>query len=200
MTPSTRPARFGLLLSVLLAMLPMAALLAADARANAGSEAGFTVSSVITRLVNGTYVMDAQIDYRFSERALEALDNGVPLTLEVHIQVRPKGAWIWGESLVDQRLRYRIRYKPLSERYLVSRLPGESGRTYVTRDAAVAALGEIQELQLLDHDRLDPDRRYEVHIRAALDIEELPLPLRPMAYLYPAWKQSTEWTKWPLTP
>jgi hypothetical protein len=70
----------------------------------------------------------------------------------------------------------------------------------VTREAAVTALGEIKGLQLLDQSRLEPDVPYEVQIRASLDIEELPLPLRPMAYLYPSWKQSSEWTKWPLTP
>jgi len=173
-------------------------LLVSAASALAGG--GFEVTEARTRLVDNTYVLDAQIDYDFSERALEALDNGVPLTLEVHVQVRPKKDWIWENSLVDQRLRYRIRYKPLSERYLVSQLPGETGRTYVTRDAAIAALGEIRNLQLLNRDRLDPDDSYEVQIRASLDIEELPLPLRPMAYLYPSWKQSSEWTKWPLTP
>jgi hypothetical protein len=70
----------------------------------------------------------------------------------------------------------------------------------VTRDAALAALGEIQGLQLLDRARLDPEQAYEVQIRASLDIEELPLPLRPMAYLYPSWKHASKWTKWPLTP
>jgi len=160
----------------------------------------FGVAEVDTRLVDNTFVMDAQIDYDFSDRALEALDNGVPLTLEVHIQVRPEDDWLWDASLVDQRLRYRIRYKPLSERYLVSRLPGESGRTYVTREAAIAALGEIKDLQLLNRERLEPDEPYEVQIKASLDVEELPLPLRPMAYLYPSWKQSSEWTKWPLNP
>ena len=161
---------------------------------------GFDVVDVSTRLEEDTYVMNARIDYQFSDRALEALDNGVPLTLEVHIQVRPRDDWVWEESLVDARLRYRIQYKPLSDRYLVTRLPGETGRTYVTRDAAVAALGEIKDLQLLDRNRLEPDVPYEVQIRASLDIEELPLPLRPMAYLYPSWKQSSKWTKWPLEP
>jgi hypothetical protein len=161
---------------------------------------GFDVEAVETRIEDGTFLMDATIRYDFSERALEALDNGVPLTVAVHIQVRPVDDWIWQESLVDQRLRYRIRYKPLSERYLVSQLPGERGRTYVTRDAALAALGEIRNLPLLSLDRLKPDTAYEVQIRVSLDIEELPLPLRPMAYLYPSWKQSSKWTKWPLQP
>ncbi len=180
--------------AVLLAVLM---LLAVVAQASAGD---FRVSEVNTRLDNGTYLMDTDIRYDFSERALEALANGVPLTVEVHVQVRAEGDWIWRESVVDQRLRYRIRYKPLSERYLVSQLPGERGRTYVSRDAALAALGEIRDLPLINQDRLDPDTAYEVQIRVALDIEDLPLPLRPMAYLYPSWKQASKWTKWPLTP
>jgi hypothetical protein len=126
---------------------------------------GFRVESVRTHLDGETYVMDARIAFGFSELALEALDNGVPLTIEVHVQVRPKDAWIWDDNLLDRRLRYAIRYKPLSERF-----------------------------------DLQPDTAYKVYLKAELDIEELPLPLRPMAYLRPAWKLSTGWTKWPIEP
>lgn len=160
----------------------------------------FRVESAQARLDGETYVLDARIHYGFSELALEALDNGVPLTIEVHIQLRPKGAWIWADNLVDLRLRYSIRYKPLSERFVVSQVPDEGGRSFVTRDAAIAALGEVKGLTLINAGRLDPKTDYEVHLKAQLDIEELPLPLRPMAYLRPSWKLSTGWTRWPLQP
>ncbi|NBC48201.1 MAG: DUF4390 domain-containing protein [Gammaproteobacteria bacterium] len=166
----------------------------------AAADDGFRVVSAETRRVDDSYLLSAEIDYRFSERALEALENGVPLTLEVHIQVRAADAWLWDQSLADQRLRYRIRYKPLSERYLVSRLPDDKGRTFVTRQAAIAALGELDGVYLVSAQRLAPEQDYEVHLRALVDIEELPLPLRPMAYLRTGWKQSTGWTNWPLTP
>jgi hypothetical protein len=182
------------------AWLPLLTWLMLIASTGAAADDDFRVVDAQTQRVDGSYLLSAEIDYRFSSRALEALANGVPLTLEVHIQVREQGAWIWDQSLVDQRLRYRIRYKPLSERYLVSRLPGENGRTFVTRQAAIAALGELDDLYLVGAQRLDPDKAYEVHLRASLDIEELPLPLRPMAYLRASWKQSTGWTRWPLTP
>jgi hypothetical protein len=178
---------------VLLAVLLLVIAIEAAAR-------DFKVEQVTTRLSDDTFLMDANIRYGFSDRALEALDNGVPLTVEVHIQVRPQDDWIWQESLVDQRLRYRIRYKPLSERYLVTQLPGEQGRTYVTRDAALTALGELRGVPLVSQERLEQGLAYEVQVRVSLDIEELPLPLRPMAYLYPSWKQSSKWSKWPLTP
>ncbi len=173
------------------------AVLWALAAADQGA-ADFHIERVATRVEGDTLYVDATIDYSFSEGAVEALDNGVPLTLVVHIQLRRAGDWVWNDSLVDQRLRYVIRYKPLSERYLVSRLPGE-GTSYVTRDAAIAALGEIEGLQLASLDRLREETGpFELHVKAFLDIEELPVPLRPLAYLLPSWKLSSGWTKWPL--
>lgn len=168
----------------------------------AGSAQGgeLRVKDVRTRLEDGRFLLDADIGYRFSEQALEALGNGVPLTMLAHIQVRRTGAWIWEDSVSDLQLRYGIRYKPLSERYEVYRLPGREGRSFVGRDAAIAALGEIRDLDLVAADRLAPDETYEVQLRVELDIEELPLPLRPIAYLRPDWKLGSKWTKWPLSP
>ncbi len=165
--------------------------------------AEFIVTAVQTRTEGKMLVMDADIDYGFSEEALEALDNGVPLILEVHIQLRCVDDWVWEQSLVDQRLRYAIRYKPLSERYLVSRLPtdGSTGSDYVTRDAAIAALGKIEGLPLVPEERLrKADGPFRLWVKAFLDPEGLPLPLRPIAYLFPAWKLSSGWTRWPLQP
>ncbi|WP_296695864.1 DUF4390 domain-containing protein [Thiocapsa sp. UBA6158] len=161
---------------------------------------GLRVEQVETRLLDDIFFMNALLDYRFSTEALEALENGVPLTILVQIQIRRVGAWLWEDSQLDLQLRYAIRYKPLSERYEVYRLPGTEGRSFVSRDAAIRALGEILDLSLIGASSLDDDTDYEVQIRASLDIEELPLPLRPMAYLKPAWKLSSGWSKWPLTP
>jgi hypothetical protein len=160
----------------------------------------FRVEDVETRVEEGMLVMDARIDYAFTDVALEALDNGVPLTLQVYIQLRRSDAWVWEENLVDQRLRFEIRYKPLSERFLVTSLPDTGGRSYVTRDAAIAALGDLRDLPLVDVGRLEAGEDYEIHLQASLDVEELPLPLKPIAYLLPSWKLSTGWTKWPLRP
>ncbi|MTW19999.1 DUF4390 domain-containing protein [Allochromatium palmeri] len=169
--------------------------LAADALARTSR---FNVEQAQTREQAGQILMSANIGFDFSEPVLEALDHGVPLTLVVHVQVRRTKAWMWEDSLVDEQWRYAIRYRPLSERYEVYRLPGSEGRDFVTRDAAIRALGELTDQTLISRARLDPDADYELQIKVFLDIEELPLPLRPMAYLTPSWKLSSGWTKWPL--
>jgi hypothetical protein len=42
------------------------------------------------------------------------------------------------------------------------------------------------------------DERYEGALRARLDIEALPAPLRVFAYLSDDWRLTSEWYTWPL--
>lgn len=159
----------------------------------------FPIEEVTVRAQDDQWLMDVRFAPELSPRALEALDNGVPLTIEVYYQVRRVDDWIWDASLVDRRLRYEIRYQPLAERFLVGPVPG-AGQRYVTRDAALAALGDLRNLPLLSQTELVAEARYEIDLKISLDIEELPLPLRPLAYLLPSWKLSSGWTTWPLKP
>lgn len=191
----TTERRWSLALSLLLTLLSSSVVFA-PARA----DEEFTIRQPVIRLEDGVYFLDTAIDARFSNAALEALDHGVPLTIVVHVQVRRTSAWLWENVLLDQQLRTVIRYKPLSDGYEVYRLPGHQGRSFVTRDAALRALGDITNLQLLRQDKLDATDAYEVQIKVFLDIEELPLPLRPLAYLKPAWQLSSGWHSWPLHP
>mgnify|MGYP001767039873 CR=1 FL=1 len=159
----------------------------------------FQIEAVTPRVQDDQWQMDVRFTPALSPRALEALDNGVPLTLEIHYQVRRVDDWVWDASLVDRRLRYEIRYQPLAERYLVGPVPG-AGQRYVTRDAALAALGDLRDLPLLGQGELVTGAKHEIDLKISLDIEELPLPLRPLAYLLPSWKLSSGWTTWPLQP
>ncbi len=165
----------------------------------AAARPAFPIEKVTIRAQDDQWLMDVRFAPELSPRALEALDNGVPLTIEVYYQVRRVDDWIWDASLVDRRLRYEIRYQPLAERFSVGPVPG-AGQRYVTRDAALAALGDLRNLPLLGQGELAAGARYEIDLKISLDIEELPLPLRPLAYLLPSWKLSSGWTTWPLQP
>lgn len=166
----------------------------------AGWGGEFVVRELGTRLTDDGYLVDARIDYRFSERAIEALNNGVPLTLEVDLRLRRSDAWPWEPDIVGQRLFYRIRYHALASVYQVRDLQTGRRQNFVTRRAALEALGELDGLPLITPDRLRPDEVYELSLRASLSIEDLPLPLRPWAYLDPDWEHDSEWTRWTLQP
>jgi len=160
----------------------------------------FKITQLSTRLVEGIYLMDAEIEYRFSDKAIEALQNGVPLTLDVHVQLREEGAWIWQADLLDERLRYRIRYQSLASIYQVVDMQSKSEQHFATLRAALDALGKIEDLPVVRQDQLKPGESYQLSLRTRLDIEQLPLPLRPMAYITPDWNLESDWSRWPLQP
>jgi hypothetical protein len=93
-----------------------------------------------------------------------------------------------------------IRFQPLSELFQVNDLDREMQQNFATRRAAISALGELSDLELIAADEVVPEFSYQVRLRAALDIGALPLPMRPLAYLSPAWELSSDWRTWPLQP
>jgi translation initiation factor IF-1 len=148
----------------------------------------------------GLILLDAEIEYQLNETVSEALENGVPLTFETHVQMRRAKAWIWEKDVVDHRLRTVLRYRPLSGLYELRNLQGDEGLAFATRDAALGAMGRIVAMPVIERERLDLDKEYLVRVEVGLDIEALPLPMRPLAYLDSDWSLSSELWEWRLRP
>ena len=160
--------------------------------------AGFEVTSATTRLEAGVYRLNAQIEYRFSTAALEALQNGVPLTISIEMEVRRRRSWLWDETVYALTQRFQLEYHALSRQYLVNNLNSGERRAFPSQTAALGFMGRIQDFPLLDRSLLTEQERYEGALRVRLDLEALPAPLRLLAYLSDDWRLASEWRTWPL--
>ncbi len=189
----TIPARRGgLLIAALLALLTVIwppRVLADDY---------MNIRSGEVRLVDGVYLLDARVEYRLSDVAREALDNGVPLVVELEIEVQRARWWWWNAEVAMLEQRYRLQYHALSERYVVTALNSGESRSFRGLSALLAELGRIQGLPVIDAGLLDLDEDYIVRVRAGLDIEALPRPLRAVAYISPEWQLTSDWQSWSL--
>ncbi len=185
------------LLFVLLVTWVMLPSIPAHARSG---DAGFRIISARTDLVEEVYRLDANIRYVLSKPVQEALDNGVPLILELQFQVLQDwwGLWDWEVASLSQR--YRVQYHALSRQYLVENLNSGVQTNYASQEDALNALGTIRGLPVLDRRLLDSDQDYTARLRARLDIEALPTPLRVWAYLNSGWSLASNWYRWALHP
>ena len=168
-------------------------------------EAGFDIRNARTRLVDGVYLLDADISFVFSEAALEAIDNGVPVTIVLEMQVLRQRGLIWDNLWWDKKIatmegELRIETRPLSKTYLVRNV--NSGETQVYRSLAElnAGLGKIRSFPLLDEHLIGDTGRHYLRLRALLDIESLPSPMRPLAYVSSLWRLQSDWYEWPIEP
>lgn len=157
---------------------------------------GFTVEHAAVRIAGALYVADARIECRFSDDSLEAMRNGVPLTVVVEIEVRRKrGRW-WDETMATSEFGYRMEYSVLTGRYRISNLHDGRMRNFRSLDEMTDALGDLRSIPVIARSRLSGDELYTARIRAHLDIEALPSPLRPIAYLSPDWRLDSGWLEW----
>lgn len=144
-------------------------------------------------------LLDGQITFNFSKAALEALENGLPLGVETEVIVRPSGKWYWPRAIINLSYKLEIQYHALSQHYLVRAIGDEYPRAFLTLSSALEALGMIDQLALIELQKLNPDEQYEVGVRSVLDSESLPIPLRPLTYLSDDWRLRSDWERlnWP---
>ena len=179
-----------------LASLALASLSFEHSALAAPASPGFAVEHAALRTVGKLYVADARIRCRFSDDSLEAIRNGVPLTVIVEIEVRRKrGRW-WDETLAASELGYRMESSVLTGRYRIRNLHDGQMRNFRSLDEMIEALGYLESIPVIERNRLSGDESYAARIRARLDIEALPSPLRPIAYLSPDWRLDSGWFEW----
>lgn len=183
----------GVFGSLTLALISFGAQSQAPAQEDQGR---FEIRSAGVELRDRVYYLDAWVEYRLSTEAREALDAGVALTLATEVEfLRIRRFWL-DDQEAELRQGYELQYHALSERYLVVNLNSGQQSSYSTLFSALNYLGRITELPLIDASLLDSESNYEIRIRAVLSTEDIPGPLRLLAFWRRDWSLESEWYTW----
>lgn len=156
------------------------------------------VKAVDLSIQDGLYVLSADIDYRLSPKAMDALQNGVPLFWTVRIKIQQVRDFFWDETLSETTLRYRLQYHALLNMYRVRNESNDDVHSFSTLPAALDSMSALRDLPLINKDIVAPEHRTVMKLKIYFDRDALPLPLRPTAYINRQWYLSSDWTVWPL--
>ncbi len=165
-----------------------------------GYAEGFKILAAETKLKNHVYHLEANMDLQFSDDALDALRSGVPLIVLVNIEVNKDRSWWWDKTIAELEQGYLLLYHALSEKYIIHNLNSGAQQNFISLSAALHSLSNIRDFPLIDKNLLDEDDDYYVQMRIYLDIESLPAPMRPIAYISSQWQLESDWFSWPLKP
>jgi len=183
----------GLLLSGMLIFASIA--LANDAAERHGY---FNVRSASTSLVNGVQELDARLQLILSEDALGALVSGVPLTIELDVEVIRVRRFMPDAVTAELNLQYELEYRPLSQRYIVRNLNSGDQDSFATLFSALNNLGRVQGLPIIDDSLLSPDSNYRIRLRALLSTRQYSAPLRLLFFWRDEWQLKSDWYEWRL--
>ena len=158
----------------------------------------FEVRSASTELESGVHMLDARLQLVLSSEALKALNSGVPLTIELQMQVIRSRRFYLDALDAELAFRFELEYRPISQRYIVRNLNTGNQDSYATLYSALNSLGRVQRLPVIDETLLVPDRDYRVRLRALLATEQYSAPLRLLFFWRDEWQLKSEWYEWKL--
>ena len=161
-------------------------------------EGYFEVRSAETTLVNDVYHLDARLQLVLSSEALEALNSGVPLTIELQMQVIRVRRFYMDALDAELAVRFELEYRPLSQRYIVRNINSGDQDSFATLYSALNNLGRITSLPIIDDALLTPERPYRIRVRAMLQTQQYPAPLRLLFFWRSQWQLQSEWYEWTL--
>ena len=161
-------------------------------------EGYFEVRSASTAFRDGVHVLDSRLQLVLSSEALEALNSGVPLTIELQMQVIRVRRFYMDAVDAELQVRFELEYRPLSQRYIVRNLNSGLQDSFPTLYSALNNLGRVTDLPVIDDALLAPDRPYRVRLRAMLQTQQYPAPLRLLFFWRSQWQLQSEWYEWML--
>jgi hypothetical protein len=160
--------------------------------------ANFSVKSVQSTLDNRVLHVNARFELPVNPRIEEAIRAS---RLTYDWEVWPNRWWWWNRVVTDRILRRRIQFHALSRQYLVSGLlENDASESFGSLGQALVYAGTLDQYRIVitAKKEIEADARYLLVLRARLDIEALPMLMRPLAYATPSWRRSTGWTEWPI--
>jgi hypothetical protein len=160
------------------------------------SKHGFIVESAELNSDGVEYTLNADIQFHFSKEALKALEHGIALQIDIEVQAKQNRKWLWDKKIRKKTLSQRLEHQPLSDQYLVTDLNTGIKRNFHSFHHALEFLGSINDYPFLELASLQQGKTYTALVRASLNKESLPAPLRLSAYVSSDWQLSSPWYRW----
>jgi len=158
----------------------------------------FEVCDAETKHEEGVHLLNARLFFGLSAEVQEALQSGVPITLQLKIEILRERSYMWNESVASLNQKYRLHYHILSQQFILTNLNTKINSSYESSEEAISAISEVHELPIIDSKLLKESESYYGRVRVKLVISDLPSPLRLWAYLSSDWRLKSEWFQWQL--
>jgi len=155
-----------------------------------------TVLYVHSEVREDALYVDVNLRIRLSDTHVEALQNGVPLSVSLQTVISEPRDWLWAHTVAKDRRHYRIEYHALSETYLIHDELSRETLTFGNLTNALESISRVRAWPVAHIEHLKHRDRLVARTRFTLDVNRLPLPLRLQALTDENWALTSEWFLW----
>jgi hypothetical protein len=165
-----------------------------------GLEGRCEVRSADLELKDDVFHLNARLDLPVSNAVRRGLADGVPLTVELDLDIERVRQLLPNSRVAELTQRYHLQYNAVSARYILRNDNSGQQESLGTVDAALELLSEVHGLPVLDKSLIAVDRRYEASVRAKVDYGTVPFSLRVLMFWVNEWHRESDWYTWTLQP
>ncbi len=167
--------------------------------AHAQDSGRFEVRNAYVELVNGAWQLDVSLDLGLAEAARQAFEEGVPLVLRLEVEASVERRLLPADDVVSMTRTWQVAYDAIAERFVVTDAANGEHVSHATQTEALEALSRISGIVVADTGVLPEGRRFDMRVRATVEVGELPAAVR-MLLFWKDWSRSTEWYAWKVRP
>lgn len=162
-------------------------------------KARLEIRNAFVELVDGAWMLDVRLDLTLGSAARQAFAEGVPLVLELEAEASTERRYMPDATVVELTRRWQLTYDAISERYVVTDRANGEHASHASEADALEALSRISGIEIAGSDKLPSDSRFDMHVRASIEIGDVPAAVRILVF-WKNWSRSTEWYTWSVRP
>lgn len=140
------------------------------------------------------YVLNADVDVKFSNAIEQAIIKGFELNFIIEFQLLSPRKYWFDDEVVTVRHEVTLSYHALSRQYLL--VQDGQQETFVRLDEATDALSSISNLKVLNKSAVEKGGTYKAALLMRLDYKKLPKALQVDALGQDEWKISSQRFEW----
>ncbi len=164
------------------------------------STAGFAAgSSMLVRSADikaqdEAYVLNADVDVKFSAAIEDAISKGFALNFIVEFQLASPRKYWFDDEIATVTQHITLSYHALSRQFLLLR--GDQQKSFVRLDEAIDDLSSISDLKVFSKSQVEKGEAYKASFLMRLDTKKLPKTLQGEGMLSEEWAMSTPRFEW----
>ncbi len=162
----------------------------------AQGESAFNIKTARFTMQDSLVLLDSTIDIDLPKYINKAIDQGFAVPLMFEVEVLKYSQYWFDEKLLSLKQQYQLHYLPMLSSYAIFDVNANQRLYFNSRQQAVRYLKVIDAYPMFDITNINQSGRLYVRIRAGIDVDELPLPLKSSSLWDNDWGLQSDWFEW----
>jgi hypothetical protein len=162
----------------------------------AQDESAFNIKAASFTMRDSLLLLDSTIEIELPKYINRAIDQGFAVPLMFEVEVFKHSQYWFDKKLFSLKQKYQFHYLPMLSSYAIYDVNANQRMYFNSRQEAVLYLEVIYAYPMFDITNINQSDRVYARIRAGIDVDELPLPLKSSSLWDNDWGLQGDWFDW----